>query len=368
MRYMHYFESANTFDVAYNGDEYHEPWVSLTMQNRDVHYNKNKEIPLKEMPLTFEVLSPGELFFGHYSEGGSFSKTIEYSKNGGDWTSITSSLVTISEGEEPVIISGGTKIQVVSGDTIQFRGNNSAYSELENMGFSMFGSFNSRCKVKGNIMSLINSTDFTNLTTLESGGTFVSLFNLFVNLTDASELLLPATTLSDYCYESMFSNCTSLTTAPELPATALTEGCYENMFYSCGLTGAPALPATTLAEWCYDSMFSDCTGLTSVPVNYLPVTTLTESCYSYMFRGCTNLTQAPELPATTLANECYYYMFYGCSNLNYIKCLATDISATNCTSNWVNGVASTGTFECPSSTSWTTGNDGIPTNWTRVNA
>jgi hypothetical protein len=58
-------------------------------------------------------------------------------------------------------------------------------------------------------------------------------------------------------------------------------------------------------------------------------------------------------------------MFYGCSSLADIKCLAADITATNCTTNWVNGVASSGTFVKDSTmSSWTTGNDGIPTNWT----
>ena len=58
-------------------------------------------------------------------------------------------------------------------------------------------------------------------------------------------------------------------------------------------------------------------------------------------------------------------MFNGCTSLNYIKCLATDISTFNCTSNWVNGVASTGTFvKASSMTSWTTGVKGIPSGWT----
>ena len=58
-------------------------------------------------------------------------------------------------------------------------------------------------------------------------------------------------------------------------------------------------------------------------------------------------------------------MFYNCTRLNYIKCLATDISATNCTQGWVSGVASTGTFvKNPNMTSWTTGVDGIPSGWT----
>ena len=84
-----------------------------------------------------------------------------------------------------------------------------------------------------------------------------------------------------------------------------------------------------------------------------------------MFDGCGSLTVAPELPATTLANACYIQMFGGCTSLNYIKCLATDISATNCTYNWVNGVAPTGTFvKNPNMTSWTTGDSGIPSGWT----
>ena len=88
-----------------------------------------------------------------------------------------------------------------------------------------------------------------------------------------------------------------------------------------------------------------------------------------MFQGCTSLTTAPELPATTLKNYCYECMFYVCTKLNYIKCLATDISATDCTKNWVYGVASTGTFAKASSmTSWTTGVNGIPTGWTVIDA
>jgi hypothetical protein len=69
-----------------------------------------------------------------------------------------------------------------------------------------------------------------------------------------------------------------------------------------------------------------------------------------------------------LAQGCYGYMFYGCSNLNYIKCLATDISATSCTSGWLSNVSYSGNFETPSTTNWTTGVNGIPSGWTRVNA
>ena len=68
--------------------------------------------------------------------------------------------------------------------------------------------------------------------------------------------------VTDYCYNSMFSGCTSLTTAPELPATTLADSCYSDMFEDCtSLTTAPELPATTLVRWCYFAMFEGCTNL-----------------------------------------------------------------------------------------------------------
>ena len=88
-----------------------------------------------------------------------------------------------------------------------------------------------------------------------------------------------------------------------------------------------------------------------------------------MFNDCTSLTTAPELPATTLANQCYKYMFYKCSNLNYVKCLATDISATECTSAWLADVSSSGAFiKDANMTNWTSGSNGIPSGWTVQNA
>lgn len=59
-------------------------------------------------------------------------------------------------------------------------------------------------------------------------------------------------------------------------------------------------------------------------------------------------------------------MFYGCTNLNNVTCLATNISAQYCTSNWLYNVAPTGTFVKAASADWSgkTGNDGIPASWT----
>lgn len=191
---------------------------------------------------------------------------------------------------------------------------------------------------------------------------YYTMFYGCTNLTAAPEL--PATTLANHCYNSIFSGCTNLTTAPELPATTLAEGCYEAMFQDCtGLTEAPALPATTLAQSCYSSMFAACTGLISAPE--LPATTLAHSCYCYMFRDCTKLTASPVLPALVLTEWCYTEMFERCTSLTTITMLATDISANNCLSLWVKGVASTGTFYRNSNATWSQiGTNGIPSGWT----
>ena len=60
----------------------------------------------------------------------------------------------------------------------------------------------------------------------------------------------------------MFNGCTSLETAPELPAETLAQMCYNSMFMSCtNLTTAPVLPAITLTNYCYTQMFYNCTKL-----------------------------------------------------------------------------------------------------------
>ena len=237
-----------------------------------------------------------------------------------------------------------------------------------------------RYKVYGNIMSLLYGDNFTNQTTLTTSNAFSYLFSRqrggFSYLVDASNLKLPATTLSTNCYAYMFASCTYLIKAPELPATTLAEGCYMDMFNGCtslvqapdlqattladkcymamfvscsSLTTAPTLPATTLYPlcyatmfwyctslvnapslpatnvpwWAYSSMFADCTSLVNAPS--LPATSLGNSCYKEMFEGCTSLTTAPSLPATEAVQSCYEMMFYGCTSL----ITAPDLVATN---------------------------------------
>ena len=110
----------------------------------------------------------------------------------------------------------------------------------------------------------------------------------------------------------MFQDCESLTTAPKLPAKTLAEDCYRSMFIGCSsLTTAPDLPAMTLAKYCYSGMFNNCSALTT----------------------------APDLPATTLAEDCYCQMFNCCSDLQtvYIKAKPSSQDDIGCFIGWLDG-------------------------------
>ena len=304
---------------------------------------------------------------------------------------------------------------VQSGNTIMWKGNMTPTSNGIGT-FSSTGEFD----VEGNAMSLLFGDNFSGQTSLSGKDwAFSSLFRWCENLINAENLVLPATTLSEHCYQMMFIGCenlisapelpattladncyqfmfkacSSLTTAPQLPATTLEHGCYQMMFIWCtSLTTAPELPATTLANSCYESMFEGCSSLTEAPIlpattladncyqfmfkacsslttaPQLPATTLAEGCYESMFEGCTSLTTAPQLPATTLADYCYSNMFYNCTSLSAVTCLATDISASYCTDNWFRYVSSSGTFTKDASMNdWTSGADGIPSSWSVQN-
>lgn len=196
---------------------------------------------------------------------------------------------------------------------------------------------------------------------------YQSMFQNCIALASAPEQ--PATTLANNCYQSMFQGCTSLTAAPELPATTLADYCYQSMFQGCtSLAAAPALPATALANYCYYSMFRGCTALTTAPV--LANETLVEGCYNSMFRECTSLATAPALPAATLVKNCYSYMFNGCSSLRSVICMATTgINSNSSTSDWLNGVPNTaddhGEFVYNGSAVWPSSYNGIPTYWVK---
>lgn len=344
-------------------------------------------------PLTLEAATSGEITFtltlGYEVDPGVMNP-LEYRKNGGAWTAYT----------------WNEAIPVKAGDKVAFRGNNAKYFGNGTPNFDSHIISTADVYVYGNVMSLISSTDYATLTTLTSKDTFSHLFavpgadpwevkpNTTIKSHPTNDLVLPATTLTNMCYQYMFAGCQGLTRAPELPATEMTVACYASMFEGCtGLTQAPdILPCTYMTpysiddsdpdfmKWeehgsidCYMQMFKDCTSLTVAPE--LPATHLEHGVYQFMFSGCTSLQKAPVLPAAQVADFAYCSMFEGCTSLNYVKCLATEFLTSpdfesfeeDDVKDWLKGVSPTGTFiKAEGMTSWLTGDSGIPTGWTTI--
>lgn len=255
--------------------------------------------------LTLTALGSGNVTLTCAGNGtnSSFSKTIEYSYDGSNWTTITAEY------------GASRSIPVSNNDKVYFKGLNNTYSY--NASAAYYNYFCIRADVNhtisGNIMSMFYGDNFAGQTTFPSSS--YNLFHFFTNntyLTDASNLVLPVTTLTNGCYYGMFMGCTSLTTTPEIPAT-----------------------------------------------------TLTEKCYMAMFHGCTSLTTAPYLPAIILVNRCYEQMFDGCTSLNYVKAAFTTEPTLSYTNNWLFNVSATGTFVKSQLATWTnTGEDAVPVGWT----
>ena len=339
-----------------------------------------------------------------------YAKTLQYSKDKTNWTTITLS-------------STAYTITLNKGEKVYFRGNEGVLNYYANDGAiktttNILGT--QTHTIGGNINTLVNYITPNKLTLTQ--GVFAELFQNNKTITSAENLTLqpstdgslstfayclmfsgcsalitppseiPATKqghascgkmfldciqlktppalkstiLGDYCFKWIFKNCTSLISAPELPALTLASNCYLSAFEGCtSLVNVPELPATEMKPNCYRSLFNGCTSLVNAPA--LPATVLAQNCYQYAFRNCINLVNPPKLPAKVLVEGCYRSTFQGCSKLNNITVYADDISATNCTTDWLYGVASTGTFNNYGSATYTANSpSGIPSGWTEV--
>lgn len=356
-QFLHLFETENGFQDKRNND-YFEPWVSVTVESDNrVDYNKSEEEKMLGEYLTFDIISGGNISWRTTYTGE--TRTIEYSKNGGDWTSITSN-------------NPGTQIPVEAGDSVRFRGNNPHYAEPSSYNNnSFYGSFGpSTCyyNARGNIMSLIDSENFATMTEFPEASysgrgrsnIFYGMFEGSSGIVSASGMILGATVVPYYGYSNMFSYAKSLIDVPKFRdgVSYGNGGCYymfagcdkitnldnfstvftcsgnsvfDGTFISChGLTDIPDFSNSTLGDRCFYNMFAYCSGLTSITKTHLSSKTLAPYCYYGMFLGCPNLTTAPDLPATVLANNCYRYMFSGCTSLTTAPVLPAKQLVSNC--------------------------------------
>lgn len=368
----------------------------ISLDSNDCEYNPGY---YESQFFMFEAIESGTFKY----TGTSGNTEIQYSLDSGQtWISLSSDTQT------PTVQSGNEiwwkgNLVPMTANGITMSGTIATY-EFEDSGIGYF-SATGRFNVKGNIMSLLYADDFIGKTSLYDKK--FAFYDLFFGSSEyvrnIENLVLPATSLGDYCYVDMFFGCVNLTSPTSLPATTVDKACYMGMFAYCtSLLKAPILPASTLKEYCYSSMFggcsslptleplsattmafrscqnmfSDCKSLNNIQNLLSRVSTLAPSCCDSMFRNCTSLTVAPDLLAARLENTyngydwfyCYLYMFKGCENLSYIKMMATQsIKNQSVAADWVNGVAENGTFVKKAGVDIKFGNMGIPSGWTVQN-
>ena len=194
---------------------------------------EEQEVDQYQEYLTFTFMDSGTLYWQD-SHSATTSRTISYSKDKGTtWTSVTSSFT-----------GSGTKIcDVAAKDVVWVKGINDLYCRVVG-GVYYYQHFHSTAhySLSGNIMSLIYGENFKNQTSFPDGSSF-NLCSTFYDpeasgnkneqLEDIDGLVLPATSLKESCYESLFQNCTLINSSPELPATTGVTNCYKNMFNGC---------------------------------------------------------------------------------------------------------------------------------------
>ena len=177
---------------------------------------------------------------------------------------------TINNGAEQTIAkntTGAYDIEVKKGDVVQFYSLNTSLGG----GSTVAGArgttravddgakyINIRPSMKteiyGNVMSLLKGKDnLESATALEAKNAFYGLFAGAEKLVNNTErlLVLPATTLTESCYQDMFNGCKGIEKAPELPAPKLEKNCYQEMFYDCAkLNHVKCLATDIKAENC----------------------------------------------------------------------------------------------------------------------
>ena len=171
---------------------------------------------------------------------------------------------TINDGQEQTIAkntAGAFDIEVKKGDVVQLYSQNSALgggsssaaraltravdegAKYINIRPSM------KTEIFGNVMSLLKGKDnLESATTIEANNAFYGLFagaDKLVNNADRL-LVLPATTLTEGCYQDMFNGCKGIEKAPELPAPKLEKNCYQEMFYDCAKLNSVRCLATDI--------------------------------------------------------------------------------------------------------------------------
>ena len=266
--------------------------------------------------------------------GSGKSPVIYYSLDDGEtWNNLTLSSGTITFGT------------INTGDKIIFKSTISNWATAYNQYNRFNGSKN--FKVYGNAMSLLNGDDFINNSEFTTGSSFnlCGLFYRTTTIIDASNLILPATTLYESSYNGTFRECSNLVNGPKLlPALDVPKDGYSSMFEACTkLVEGPEILATSVSgDAALKNMF----------------------CMNRNSKVTAAMTKSPILRITNPSSygNVYQQLFCGNGNITEVTILAegTNLSFTN----WLNNVSSTGVIKTLSGTTFTSGNYGVPSGWT----
>ena len=327
---------ANSFHIADNGTTLVIP-NPASIPGSGLAYVRTIEKVVAYDGFTIEARTAGTIIKFRYGTSG--STYVQCSTDGSNWSNYTANAaITLTN----------------VGDKVSFRTNMSTLGQSNSSPKALFTSKNSSnqdvsCYVYGELMYLLCDKVgdvWTPRTTIGNANFQRTFWQMtWLTLKEGKKLTLNVNTVGQSGCKLMFKGCTGFTETPidRLPATSFESGTNQ----------------------AYASMFEGCSSMTTAPE--LPATTLGTSCYLTMFSGCSSLTESPVLPAPTIATTAYQGMFQNCSKLKKITCLATSGMGTN-TSNWVSGVATSGTFIKASSADWGgTGAARIPSGWTVEN-
>lgn len=217
-RFLGKFATASDVASALENGELNNPYVAYIVSADTIDYNgqvPDPKAPYRDMPLTIEMLSAGTVTID-FSSG---NDNLKYKVNNAEW-------VKFDYHNNPI------EIEAVAGDKIQVASSGNTYKTMEELHFGI----QNPCNVYGNIMSLLDENNYPTMDTLDENeyGHFQNVFSGSTGIISAEYLILPVTSLTEYCYQAMFKDCTSLTIAPDLLATVAIRGYgYYEMFNGC---------------------------------------------------------------------------------------------------------------------------------------
>lgn len=280
--------------------------------------------------------------------------TFEYSYDNQTWTeySFNGSASASSSSKSYTLTTSSNIVYLrTSSPLSKYQFSSSSSYPTQESSVSIQGNVNH--EIFGNITSIFYGSAFNGQRTTGSSTTRSLAYRLFegnTKLVSAENLILPTDCYTRIrgtyynsrhsyrgMYQSMFKDCTNLTTAPELPATDICVRAYAAMFENC--TSLNSIQPFTITNFETKTeggdtnnnnmmrMFYGCTSLTdasSITINVTGIYGIgtlsnmdTGATLGNTFNGCTNLEYPPTVTASSIGYGGCCQMFYNCRKLKY---------------------------------------------------